>query len=66
MVFVGCGVCREGLIYLLIWGDILSQYIPRDVLGQYIPPHQWAHGYMIVNISMSRNGNEEILFEGGK
>ena len=44
---------------------MLSQYIPRDVLGQYIPPDQWAHGYMMVNISMLHNGNEEILSEGG-
>ena len=65
VVFVGCGVCEEGLIYLLIWRDILSQYIPRDVLGQYIPPDKLAHGYMMVNTSMFHNGNEEILSEGG-
>ena len=44
----------------------MSQYIPRDVLGQYNPPDQWARGYMMVNISMLHNGSEEISSEGVK
>ena len=37
----------------------------REVLGQYFPPDQWAHGNMVVNISTLNNGNGEILSEGG-
>ena len=46
--------------------NLEGKLVRRDVLGQYIPPDQWAHGYMMVNTSMLHNDNEEILSEGGK
>ena len=38
----------------------------REVLGQYFPPDQWAHGTMMITTSTLYNGNEKILSEGGK
>ena len=35
----------QSLMFSLLSGgcrDVLSQYIPRDVLGQYITPSTWA------------------------
>ena len=42
------------------------QYIPRDILGQYISVNQWLHRNSTVNTSTLNNGNEEVLSEDGK
>ena len=42
------------------------QYVPRDILGDYVTVNQQVHRNTTVNTPTLNNGNVEVLCEGGK
>ena len=72
MLGVWCVVWRLWYVYG-VYGDrtysdafYCHQYIPSDILGQYIPVNQQVHRNTTINTSTFNNANVEVLSEGGK
>ena len=49
-----------------VYSGIMSQYVPRDILGHYVTVNQYVHGNTTVNTSTLNIENVEVLSEGGE
>ena len=51
---------------IINYSDIMSQCIPRDIVGHYVTLNTLTHGYMTVSIYTLNKRKAELLSEGGK